>query len=153
MTRMSVISGAQVGSIMRKMWRRKTVLSHWGQPVPQVAKAVSFNDLAKLVEVATIRGYSRVASGLEPQAGWNYFLVPYLPEPSPEPAWICLVVGVENIPAPEGVVGQEIRFARLDVDVSVFEGLGDASVWQRDQLVHWLAWRAARKPEVRPPSE
>lgn len=44
-----------------------------------------------------------------------------------------------------GQVGQEMHFARLDVAVPAFDRLDDASVWERDQLLHWLAWRAAHR--------
>jgi hypothetical protein len=110
-----------------------------------VVKVVSPDELSKLVAIADRKGYSRVARDLEIRIGWHYFLMPYLPEPSPESCWICLVVGMENIPASKGDVGQEMCFARLDVRVSTFDRLGDAPIWQRDQLLHWLAWRAAQK--------
>src|SRR4051812_40765282 len=89
------------------MWdfrRRKTVDSHWGCPVPRVVKTVSSTEISNLIVVAKSRDFSRIARDLEIRNGWTYFLIPYLPEPSPETCWICLIVGVKKLSAQNGGV-------------------------------------------------
>lgn len=139
---------------MLQLRSRGLIRSWLGWPVPPDMRIVSAQELAVLVEVATRLGFSRKAKDLEPREGVVYGLLAYHPENSPEPSWMCLVVAIE------GEIAQEkikpiIMFGRLDVRLSDFSALRRARRAERDQLLHWFAWKAyeARGSQLSPSEE
>ena len=130
--------------MLGKRGRAATVRSRFGWPVPQVAKVVSPGEISALVKTAEGAGFSRKGVGLEVREDWRYYLVPYLPEPSPRPCWMCVVVGVMDFTTMADAERPEPRYARLDVATEEFPGFRDAAVAERDQLLHWVLWDAAK---------
>ena len=125
------------------LWRWK-VYSWWGWPVPRVVKSPTSRQLRDLIDTAADSGFSRKARGLEVKDGGTYYLVPYLFESTPANCWICIVVAIESRSSPEGGGRPSISYARLDVSIDRYRRLPRASRRQRDQLLHFMAWEAAK---------
>jgi hypothetical protein len=132
--------------------RQRTATTSWfGCPVPSPARLASRAELEALVSGAQRVGFSRTAKGLDPDDSDEYVLISHLPEPSPVPSIICRVIRVPagfTIASPER---PDLRFALLDVPLQDFKRLRRMRRREYDQLVHWLAWLAARskRREVR----
>jgi hypothetical protein len=118
-----------------------------GWPVPADPRVVSSDELTKLISTAEQRGFSRTAKDLRPRGGETIALLPYLYEGSPEASWMCLVVHVNDWNPPPGS-RPEVAFGRLDVALADFNSLRRARRRQRDQLLHWAAWRASKRRTV-----
>lgn len=129
---------------MKAFWRSRFVRSRLGWPVPRIAKVVSAQELSSLIADATKSGYSRKAKEVQVRAGTYYYLIPYLLESSPEQCWMCFVIAVANLNKVESAERAELRYSRLDVAIARFRDLSNASVGQRDQLLHWVLWDAAK---------
>ncbi|MFC7533805.1 hypothetical protein [Actinoplanes sp. GCM10030250] len=126
------------------MRERATSRSWFGWPVPSTAKLADHTELEKLILTAERNGFSRTAKGTRPDKSQDYVLMPYLLEPAPAPAWICMVISV-----PPGLLaesGERPRpsFARLDVSLDDFKKLRGLNKRQSSQLLQWLAWEASR---------
>jgi hypothetical protein len=105
---------------------------------------VSPDEITELMAVATSSGFSRKGVGLEVRGDWRYYLVPYLQEPSPQPCWMCVVVAAKDATRMADAERPEPRYSRLDVAIEEFQGLPDAAVAERDQLLHWVLWDATK---------
>lgn len=127
---------------MMGMWRKKTAVSRLGCPVPRIAKVASPREISMLMDAASF-GFSRKGKGLVVQEGWRYYLLPYLPESSPVPCWMCVVVAVKE-PAKTGAERPQVHYSRLDVAIKEFRRLPNAAAAERDQLLLWVAWDAAK---------
>lgn len=130
--------------MMRRLWRKGTASSRFGWPVPRIAKAVSPREMSMLVDAAKSSGFSRKGKGLAIQKDWRYFLLPYLQEPSPAPCWMCVVVAVKKSTKTTDAERVEPYYSRLDVAIEEFRRLPNAAVSDRDQLLHWVLWDAAK---------
>lgn len=86
-----------------------------GWPVPRRVRIASRARLATLTQAARARGFSRKGESLDLETGRTFLVIPYLPEPSPEPSWMCLVVASPHSMNLEPGVRPEPAFARLDV--------------------------------------
>jgi hypothetical protein len=127
--------------------RRKTVRSWLGSPVPADPRITSGGELMKLISTAEQRGFSRRGKDLCPREQEIFALLPYLYEGSPEASWMCLVVQVGEWLPPAGS-RPDVAFGRLDITLADFDSLRRAKRRQRDQLLHWTAWLAAKAGAV-----
>lgn len=105
---------------------------------------MSPGEISSLVSIAEGAGFSQEGVGLEVREDSRYYLVPYLTEPSPRPCWMCVVVGVKDATTMADAERPEPHYARLDVATEEFQGFPDAAVAERDQLLHWVLWDAAK---------
>jgi hypothetical protein len=118
--------------------------SRFGWPVPRIAKAASPREMSILIETANCSGFSRKGEGLTVQKGWRYYLLPYLHEASPASCWMCVVVAVEKSTNTTNAGRIELQYSRLDVATKEFRRLPNAALVDRDQLLHWVLWDAAK---------
>ncbi len=123
-------------------WRHAQ--SWLGWPVPRRVRIASRARLATLTQAARARGFSRKGESPDLETGRTFLVIPYLPEPSPEPSWMCLVVASPHSMNLEPGVRPEPAFARLDVAGADLRSLPVARSKVRDQLLHWMAWEAYR---------
>lgn len=132
-----------VGSSRQLLFRlsRADVTSRLGWPVPRSVKAVPAEEMAGLIHIAEMH-YSRKSKGLPISSGWEYFLIPYYHEATPEPSWMCVVLAVEKPFRLGPGKRPTLHYGRLDVALEAFSRLPDAPSRQRDQLLHWAAWDA-----------
>jgi hypothetical protein len=120
------------------------VQSWFGWPVPAPVLLATRERVAELVAVATARGFSRKGDGLDLEAGQTFVVIPYLPESSPEPSSMCLVVEFPHSIDLENGIRPQCSFSRLDVSEEDLKSLPAAKARVRDQLLHWMAWEAYR---------
>lgn len=126
---------------------RASMQSWLGWPVPAELRVVSGDELTSLARTAEKRGFSRRATHIRPRGDDTISLLPYLYEGSPEASWTCLVIHVGDWRPPAGS-RPEVTFDRLDIALVDFRSLRRARRRQRDQLLHWTAWLAARPRTV-----
>lgn len=129
---------------MMRLWRQGTAMSRFGWPVPRIAKAVSPREMSMLLDTANSSGFSRNGKGVVVQKIWSYYLLPYLYESSPVSCWMCVVVVVKKSTNTTGAKRVELHYARLDVATEEFRRLPNAAAADRDQLLHWVLWDAAK---------
>ncbi|MGX7671346.1 hypothetical protein [Plantactinospora sp. DSM 117369] len=130
-----------------RRWHRRRVgqyVNTWfGWPVPGRVLIASPKEMERLVRAAEVSNYSRKGARTDLDRAVVHVVVPYLPEPTPTPGWMCLVISFRH-PILDRPIGErpDFAFAKLDIAETELRGLKVASPTCRDQLLHWLAWRA-----------
>ena len=132
-------------------------MSQFGWPVPAEVRSASSDALDRLIEVASSKGYSRTAKGLEgfgvEDAGVKYVIAPIQPETSPMSSWICLVVAFRFGDNGMGCRAVPERTARLDIAIDDFSRLPRLSKTEKNELIHGLLWVASLGGGSRPSQE
>jgi hypothetical protein len=133
------------------VWRRRSVRSALGWPVPADPRIASSDEMTNLVNRAEQRGFSRQTEDLHPEGREIFAVLPCWPESTPEASWRCMVVRVDDWNPPTGSrPGAGIALVRrLDVTLADFAALRRARRRQRDQLLHWMTWLATNPRTVR----
>ncbi|MGA6160499.1 hypothetical protein ACPEIC_45095 [Stenotrophomonas sp. NPDC087984] len=97
--------------------------------------------MKQLTEIANTK-YSRKGNGLNLKEGKMFVIIPYLPESSPDKAWMCLIAAFSHTIDLEIGEKPQFDFATLDISESDLKSLPPAKAKVRDQLLHWMAWEA-----------
>lgn len=125
-----------------RLWRKRMATSRFGWPVPRIAKVASPREISRLIDAAGF-GSVRRRKGIPVQEGWRYYFLPYWPEACPVRRWKCVVVAVKE-PAENGIERVQLHYSRLELTAEEFQRLPDAAAVERDQLLHFIAWDAAK---------
>jgi len=123
-----------------RLTRKTTSAYFW--PVPAKVGCVDRSELDALIAEAEAKGFSRKARGIEDQeACVRYAVAPVLFEQSPEPAWVCLVVGIPGA-GTDSASGRvwSGRSLRLDVSTSSFSKMKRMKSKEKSRLInHFMA--------------
>ncbi|MBH5336703.1 hypothetical protein IHE55_18770 [Streptomyces pactum] len=129
--------------MLRKLRREsRTVQSALGWPVQSAVMMATPEKMSALIKTASESGFSRKGKGLNPQKGHTFAIIPYAPEPTPIPSWMCLVIEFQHGMQLDNGIRPKFHFGRLDISKKDIKDLPSAKRRTRDQILHWMAWQA-----------